>query len=1178
MYLKAVYIEGFKSFAKKTKIEFNKDITAIVGPNGSGKSNITDAIMWVLGESSAKNLRGQKMEDIIFSGTDNMRPLGLAQVTIVFDNSDKSLLSDYTEVSVTRKMYRSLESEFLINNVKCRLKDIKELFMDTGIGKDGYSLIGQGRIDSILSNKAEDRRSIFEEAAGISKYKFKKKESQNKLQRAKDNLTRLSDIISEIENQEGTLKIQMLKAKRYLKIFNELKEKDINFVYFNNQKLQVDLKNLSEEYNQIITKINSIENQISSLNIEEEELEKNLELTEVRIDKNQELINTNNLTKQKNSSNIEILKEKISSLQLTIKNLLSDAQKDKEKIENNNESINKNTETLKLNEDKLSELNIIIEENKNKLDILKKEIDSQEKFEDSKRKTELELENQIKNLTFKNQTLENFLEDKKQRSQILKNNISNFSENQIELIDSLKVNEEKLKTSQDKLKAKLKESDEITSNLSKLNGEFQSQSKNIEDLNFKSKDILNRLNFLKSLSENYDGYNRSVKSFMNYTNKINLFKNKILGSVGDNIYFEKKYQKAISVALGGSLQNIIVEKLTDVSPMIELLQKEKFGRITFMPLDNIKNNNSNLNLNPYKNMGAIDFAINLISFQDKFYNIYSNLLGKIIVCDNFTNASKLQKTLNNKFRIVTLDGDIFNTTGSITGGYVNKSNLDLISRKNDLKEKKEQFDDINLKIQSQSEKLENLSKNLDKYKILEQDNKKEINELEQIINSLKISIENIKNSKLNNEEYLSRYNSELDDIYKSLASDELEIENNKKKLEEVNTSLSSLSLSKNDFSNNLLDKKSELESLREEFQENILNRREIEEKNNYLKIEIKRLTDEIKVLDEAINSSYERENNLKNEITINEESIATFESDLIENENSSSCNIEIDKTLREEKTNLSLKLKEIRENKDKIKEELIDLNNLREKNRSKVERKEEILNDSLRRIEEEYNLTSVNEAVNKDLGRISEKEIKKLKKDLQDLGPVNLNSIGEYELIKERLEMNLKQRQDLLNSGEEIENILRDLDKEMKEIFKKSFAEISKNFNEIFKILFDGGKAEIELTGEILDGGIEIKAMPPGKRLQSLSLLSGGEKALTAVALLFALLKVRPAPFCILDEIDAALDDANIKKYCDYLKTLENIQFIMITHRKLTMEIAGTMYGVTMEEKGVSKLYSVKLQ
>ena len=299
MYLKAVYIEGFKSFAKKTKIEFNKDITAIVGPNGSGKSNITDAIMWVLGESSAKNLRGQKMEDIIFSGTDNMRPLGLAQVTIVFDNSDKSLLSDYTEVSVTRKMYRSLESEFLINNVKCRLKDIKELFMDTGIGKDGYSLIGQGRIDSILSNKAEDRRSIFEEAAGISKYKFKKKESQNKLQRAKDNLTRLSDIISEIENQEGTLKIQMLKAKRYLKIFNELKEKDINFVYFNNQKLQVDLKNLSEEYNQIITKINSIENQISSLNIEEEELEKNLELTEVKIDKNQELINTNNLSKQK---------------------------------------------------------------------------------------------------------------------------------------------------------------------------------------------------------------------------------------------------------------------------------------------------------------------------------------------------------------------------------------------------------------------------------------------------------------------------------------------------------------------------------------------------------------------------------------------------------------------------------------------------------------------------------------------------------------------------------------------------------------------------------------------------------------------------------------------------------------------------------------------------------------
>lgn len=1178
MYLKAVYIEGFKSFAKKTKIEFNKDITAVVGPNGSGKSNISDAIMWALGESSVKNLRGQKMEDIIFSGTDKRHPLGLAQVTIIFDNSERILDTDFTEVSVTRRMFRSLESEFLINNVKCRLKDIKELFMDTGIGKDGYSLIGQGKIESILSNKPEDRRAVFEEAAGISKYKFKKKESLNKLQRTKDNLTRLSDIISEIEKQEGSLKLQMLKAKQYLRLFNDLKEKEVNFVYFNNIKLENDLKNLYNYQNDLLGEIKKLEESIDINNKKEEELENSFMELEVKIDSNQEILNKANFDKQKSNSNIEIINGKVLSLEEKIQNAKIDRENNELKIEKNKEILDKYERELEVNTEKIREINNLQEEYKIKFEDLKNEIIAREESDDLYRKNQFELENEIKNLCFKNETLNNIIKDKEIRSESLKSNIINFENNQKEFEDSLIINQDKINKSEDNLKGYLEKLNELKAEISTNTEKFDEDNKTFQNLSLREKETYNKLTFLKNISENYEGYNSSVKSFMNFSKKRNLFSKELLGTVGDNLIVDKKYKNAISVALGGASQNIIVEKLKYVSRMIELLQKEKFGRVTFMPLDNIKPIEINFDILPFKAQGAIDFAINLVSFDKKYYNIYSNLLGKIIVCDNFKNASNLQKIISNRFRLVTLEGDIFNTTGSITGGYINKTNIDLISRKRDLKDKEIEYNKLQKEIADLQIILNERLKKIDLYTNKVREYSLKVEDSSKIISNYKIAIENIKNSKINNNEYLERYRKELEEITESLISDKNIIELNNVKLDEIRTNLKNISTSNEDKSSILKVKKDSLEDIREQIHNKSLAEKEFKEKRSYLILESQRLKDEIISLKKLIEESISNDNICIKEIENNNKIIKEEQEKLIKVGKLSEDSINSDKELREKKKIYSDRLKLIRNEKDRKKEELLNLTNSIEKNKFKIERKEESLNLSVMRLKEEYGIDSIEEFINKDLGKVSEKDIKKMKKDINDLGPVNLNSINEYQLVKERLELNLQQRQDLLNSSEEIENILRGLDKEMKEVFKNSFSEISKNFNKIFNTLFDGGKAEIELTGAILDGGIEIKAMPPGKRLQALSLLSGGEKALTAVALLFALLKVRPAPFCILDEIDAALDDANIKKYSDYLKTFDNIQFIIITHRKLTMEIAKTLYGVTMEEKGISKIYSLKLE
>lgn len=1179
MYLKAVYIQGFKSFATKTKIEFNQSITAIVGPNGSGKSNITDAIMWVLGETSAKSLRGNKMEDVIFSGTDRRRPLGFAEVTIVFDNSDQKLDLDYLEVSVTRRMYRSLESEFLINNTKCRLKDIKQLFMDTGIGKDGYSLIGQGKIESILSDKPEERRAVFEEAAGISKYKYKKVQSQNKLLKTEENLIRLSDIISEISKQEENLREQSQKAKKYLEIFENLKKKEINYIYHKTESLQRDLKKLCEEKSSLEQEVEALKNSIQDGSKLEEELEgRILQYSNQIENENQEIYNISaqiqkqnsliDLYKEKNA-NIEKEIQRIQGQKISSKDRQTQLLEDQSNIDHQMEGLH--TASLELENRKRKKLE---EKGQIQYELKNIEIEYLNQHQDYQKNETL-----LRSLQFKRETLIEVLKEREDRKGRLENNISTLIKNKEEYENSLIYKRKKLDD-------KRKQLNSFLSLLGQMEEELNRREKQVEEIKIEVQKTIqrqeekdSRLKLLQNLANNYEGYNKSVKTFMNYCKKRNLFVKSLFGPVGNHVRVDSKYEKAISVALGAAAQNVIVSNEQEVSHMISLLQREKMGRITFLPLSRMKVNPPNLSVHSYKKYGFIGFAQDLIEYEEKFSSVFQNLLGRILVIDNFDNAVSFTKEISNQYRIVTLNGDLFNASGAITGGTVFQGGMDLLTRQTEIEELKNELSSLDCTYKKEKAQCDRLQSEYEQLLLSKSENFEKRQAIQQEIQVLEQNIQGILQSLSINEDHLNRNQEELATLEQTLKEDENHLDEYEKEAFALDSKVQSyLNISEHN-DETLRQKREILKELENSIFSYELEIKELEEKKKYLIREKERLKVEQKQIDmnekEWASSILEGEETLKE----NEHIISRVQ---LEYEALNKQKEEKEIALQSKKLQRDQwqeELKNSRKWNDQAKDHLLEKNTLLEKTISYMQRKEDYINGAFLKIQEDYHMerSEMDLLYSPSEKPLKEVEIQKLKKSLNDLGDVNLSSIEEHLLVKERLEFNLSQKNDLLQSREEIKNILKELDQEMKKTFRHSFESIAKYFNEIFQKLFDGGKATIELEGDILEAGIEIKAQPPGKRFQSLSLLSGGERALTAVALLFSLLKVRPAPFCILDEIDAALDDANIKRYAQYLLTLENIQFVIITHRKLTMEIANIMYGVTMEEKGVSKLFSVGL-
>lgn len=1183
MYLKKVQIQGFKSFADKTEVVFNDRITAIVGPNGSGKSNIADAIRWVLGEQSVKSLRGNKMEDIIFSGTEKRKALGYSEVSITFDNAEGKIPLEYREVVVTRRMFRSGESEYYINKNNCRLKDIRELFMDTGIGKEGYSIIGQGKIDEILSNKPEDRRNIFEEAAGIVKYKAKKQEALRKLERTRTNLIRIGDLLQEIKTQKDNLKIEADKAIEFQHLFNKLREIDVNLIVLDIEKMDKKLHTINEKQLVLDKEREIIENDNEVSDNHYLKLKGTIASLEKEIEEKRTIKLENIQSYEKNNTTLRILEEKSVYLNKEINRLEEELEKhnililndDKENttVKELNQLVKEKEEFSNSHNDKIQDRNLLVTD----LELQKSKI--------------LELNDQMmllyNNISDKRSeitTIDSFSHNINKRSQQINDELKVIASKKTKLENHIETYKSDLTSKKILSENRISEIITITQNVEKINDEILSIKKILVEKENELNNASNSIKLYKNMESQYEGYYQSVKNIVKSTHKDPVLNKGYIGVVSDLFEVDKVHLKAIETALGSSIQNIVVEDDLAAKRLIEYLKTEKKGRATFLPLNMVKGNNVNLSeeiKNTYNLLGSAD---GLIKYDPKYKNIFTNLLGRTLVAKDINSAVSYSKKTNFKARIVTLDGDIINPGGSLTGGSFKNNSISILNRKNIIK-------DLSKKIQS-------ITSDIDEYKKTLQIKTKDLSGIADSLNDLKHEEEKIRIEVLNLENTLNNMDIELNRTNSDIEKIEEEKKLLKIELEDLSYREITIKEENAEMNSRMIKLKVQISESEEVFEELKTKKEKVDEEITDLKITINQMDSKIdeknrlivkseRDLEEVKNKIKSISNDLKASKTlleINNQEYNTIKSNMENfslNENNQSNDLSELISIKDKKMN------EFYEYGEKLKiynKRLTglerDINKLEiEKTRSNIQ-----IETLTEKLMTDYDLdykTALQYTFDVENIKEAKNSVADLKDRIKSLGNVNISYIEEYKNVSERYEFLSKQLSDLNVAKEDIEVVIKDIDKKMRISFKRAFDQINIKFGETFAALFNGGKARLEIyDGEdILTAGIEIMAQPPGKKLQSLTLLSGGEKSLTAVALLFAILKIKPAPFCILDEIDAALDEANITRYTDYLQKLDDqTQFVLITHRKTTMEIADVLYGVTMEEDGISKLLSLKLK
>ena len=1181
MYLKRLELQGFKSFADKTVLELMHGITTVIGPNGSGKSNISDAIRWVLGEQSMKSLRGTKSLDIIFAGTQNRKSLGFAEASLVFDNSDGALPIEYTEVTVTRKIYRSGETGYYINKVPCRLKDVLELFMDTGIGKDGYSIIGQGKIDEILSNKSEDRRHIFEEAAGIVKYRTRKQESEKKLEHTKLNLLRINDILTEIEGNLEPLQMQADKAKKYLNLREELKNIEIGLFVYNIEKYKQDLEKVVQDIEIMQSQCNDEEGRLERVKILKEELKSSIdEITETI----------------ENMSNIGFESQK------QIEQLNSDINVAKTRIANNNENNDRYLKEIEEQNAKIQELKDEIEQKEAKKDNLKQ---NKEKFEKELNEKQAELDKLTEKLSSKELEIEGYKHtveentDKKYelQSEINAQNINyqNFEKRQAQIkqemqstiseLDGTRLNKEDIAKQFNEIENKKNKAqnslNEVAKQREEANQKIKSFESNINILSSEMRIKESRLKFLIETEKEKEGYIKSVKSLLKDCENIKELGKGMNGVLANIIEVPDELQTAIEMCLGASLQNIVTETETDAKRLVEHLRKNNLGRASFLPISSVKG--KKLDKIKGNESGVVGIASDLVKYNKKYEQIILNLLGRTVIVDNMDTAIKVAKQNGYTFRIVTTEGDLINPSGAITGGSVAKKTVNILGRGKEIEKLEKEIKNLKQKIeklendkQNYEESIEgilelsaNLEKELQEIDITYATEKQKVISINENIEKLEKRLNRLKEEQANlekqKEEAVStkgdlqveinkivEQNEELSKIITEFA--ELN-KDDQKYIDDLNFDITNLKISVSSFD----ESEASIQEIQERINQELENAHtSIENKN----VQIEQIKKDNEDLEKSIQETLQKIEEVKESV------------------NSSSSKIE---ELKKERAQKSEKLSK-QEDEITAKFKVIeDLKGQLVKLDVKKTKIEEDINGIINKMWEEYELTPNNaEQYQKPENvALTQRRVNSLRTEIRELGSVNVDSIEEYKNLKDRYDFMSEQRLDLENTMSKLRKVISDMTQIMKEQFKEKFKVINKNFGEVFAELFGGGKAELTLEDEenILECGIEITVQPPGKKLQNMMLLSGGEKAFTAIALLFAILKINPAPFCVLDEIEAALDDVNVFRYADYLKKFtDHTQFLVITHRKGTMEVADTVYGVTMEESGISKLLSMKLK
>lgn len=1185
MHLKKLEIQGFKSFPEYTLVEFDKGMTAIVGPNGSGKSNVTDAIRWVLGEQSVRALRGGKMEDVIFNGTQSRRAMNYAEVSMTLDNTDGLLGIEYSEVQVTRRLYRSGESEYQINHINCRLKDILTLFMDTGLGKDGYSIVGQGRVDDILSTRSEDRRKVLEEASGIVKYKVRKEEAERKLLSTEQNLVRITDILSELGEQVGPLKEQSEKARQYHRIYDEWKSLDIGLSLFLIDRNKAFLSASEAEGKALEDEIRQQEDTILDMRAKNRELsEKSSQiedtLEESRV-KAQDILNSVHVL-QNAIAVISERRDQLSARMNTSENEEGSAQTEIDRLQIEYRNQNRKIQALRAQQDRfhsqlagsekdMAELMATIDLSQKKLSQLRKRMEDlqDELFEDKERA----------------QVLASDLK-------LLDSRVKTMTQDRLLIVTELDGLSVKLEEADKAFTDLVNLSDKTSAALAGKKSELETQRKDFAEVaaaaEQKKRELDNskyRIRTLEELEKSREGYQEPVRRLLSAADTDADLKKAVIGVLGELIRVPSKYETAIEIALGQAVHNIVTQTDRDASFLIDYLKKNHLGRATFLPVDVIRPRDLETGYLQTSESaeGFLGLAADLLEYPDYLSGIMKNLLGRIAVTDTLPHALQIAQKTSHAFRLVTLDGDVVNPGGSMTGGSIRRQGTSLLGRARELENLRSTVTDL-------TKEIEGLSKSREESEQKIKDTAREQASLDEKLQ--KLSLDRVR----------------AESVCGQLRADDAKLRTKLAQIEKDKADVSSRRLliveDQEECRTAVAECEKEMLSLRQTLSQTDDQNKAVQEQLDDLRSEIGDLRISVGSIEESLRGASEISERIQREQSGYEDGLQRRknEREQAKQEILSLAREEADKNhqideWKQQETDVLAGIKSLQLQKEELEHELsgfIDklssatsrLSSMQSEQarlQSKTERFSVEVDECKNRMWEEHELTYDNAQdyrLEFDTPQPVQKRVNELKNEMKNIGPVNLGSIEEYEHVNDRYTFMQKQMADIEEAKANLSGIIADLVTEMKEQFLRHFEQINENFKVIFGDLFNGGTAEILLEDQddVLSCGIDIRAQPPGKKLQSLTLLSGGERCLTAIALLFAILQLRPSPFCVLDEVEAALDDVNINRFTDFVRRYTaKSQFILVTHRKGTMEACDRMYGVTMQERGISKILSMRI-
>ena len=1181
MFLKSIEVQGFKSFANKMVFEFHKGITGIVGPNGSGKSNVADAVRWVLGEQSAKQLRGSKMEDVIFSGTESRKPLGFAYVAITLDNSDHQLAVEYDTVTVSRRVYRSGESEYKINGHNCRLKDVQELFFDTGIGKEGYSIIGQGQIDKILSGKPEERRELFDEAAGIVKYKRRKALTEKNLAEEQQNLSRVRDILYELEKQVGPLAKQSETARIYLKHRDTLKQYDANMYLMSFYQLKKDSADIDDKIDIVSAQLKDSQENFEKIKSAYAEMEALMEQYDQKIAEDQEVCNQQALEKQRleGTRNVFVSKlEGIAGKEEQFDMLIEDAQKSLGEKQQLLEDNKKELETL---EEELKHLEQHKNSSEEELHAMSGMVTSLRERIDSQNSDIIEFLNETANIKGRMQRYETMQEQTQIRQSELDQKLialQSEESSEGELVEAFKKEAQGVAIELERIQAEQaackKRAAKISDDLMKCRDAFNAAEKSFHEESA-------RYQTLKNITERYDGYGVSIRKIMERKND---YKG-IIGVVADIIHVSKEYEIAIETALGGSISNIVTDDEQTAKNMIRFLKTNRFGRATFLPLTSIRGRRADNADRICSEAGVIGLASDLIKVERQFDNLADYLLGRVFIVDHIDNALALAKKYRYSLRIVTLEGESLNPGGSLSGGaYKNTGNL--LGRHREMEELQKHVESLRKEGASLKQQINQLQSDKESNKAAIEKNTAEESKLTLHQNTVRLRLKQVDESRGEHAKSIQDISRETAQIKaqqeqirqfkQQLAQQLTELETKKKNAEALTASLTAkleeISEQERNFNNQTADMRIHYAN---QVQKKAFIRKSIEQNRSEGQHLQQKLTD----YHEQKAAFGKEKTEIREQIEKTDTQIAAVMEKMTESQS-------ILQQKTDERSQYAVEHKSFFAKREELSETISRLDREQFRLGSQKEKLEENRSQLSSYMWEEYGLTyqTARELSDDELQTLPLSKLKKMASDIKGeikaLGNVNVNAIEEYKAVAERYETMKTQHDDMVEAEGKLASIIEDLNISMQKQFQEKFMQIRKEFDRIFKLLFGGGKGTLELADpeNLLETGVIITAQPPGKKLQNMMQLSGGEKALTAIALLFAIQSLKPSPFCLLDEIEAALDDANVKRFAEYLHNLtKDTQFIVITHRRGTMNTADVLYGITMQEKGVSTLVSVNL-